>query len=514
MKVNLATGKFVFSVTGIGGGAMVLDSSGNIYVAGNTTSLNYPTTPGAYQTTFQQKTEPCFTINCIIAFPGTNQYVTKVDPTGSTLIYSTGLNSPDGQDVINAGLAVDAAGNAYVTGTTFSAAFPYTTPAPSSALAPPFLAKLDPTGHSLLFAVSQGGSGVQVDAKGHVYAGGLFGQIPFFGPGSLLGVSTPTGLSAIPGACLPNNVATIIAGYLVQADASTGALLAYQFLDGSDVSSVAVASVAPSGQLWIAGSVSAPDIAVTPTAFSEEVTSTGSLPGAYLAAVNFSSAIPAGTPVVSCVLDAADLMHFGPVAPGQLLTLFGANLGPSTGVVAPAGGSSTLAGVTVTFNGQPAQLLYVSATQINVAVPNVPIYNKTVMQVSVNAVPSASRAFWAVPGNPSLFASTTNADGSPNNSQHPAPAGSVVSLYVNGLGQLGSNADVDSLQGSLEVVASAAANPWVWRVGVLIPPLVSQTNLYLTMQMGGQPVGAISPGLPIYNSSAGQQTSLVIWVQP
>jgi uncharacterized protein (TIGR03437 family) len=543
-KVNTAAGKLTFSNTGIGGGAMALDSSGNIFVAGNTNSLTYPTTPGAYQTTFPQKFVPCFSPVCQIALPGSNQYVTKVDPTGSTVIYSTGLNSPDAGMAINAGIAVDAAGNAYVTGTTVSLNFPFTTPVPSKAQTPPFLAKLDPTGHTLLFAVPQGGSGVQVDAQGHVYAGGILGQIGLFGPLEFLTVTPPPGLSAIPSGCLPNNFATLSEGYLVQADASSGALLAYQFLDGSDVASMAVAFAAPGGQVWIAGSVSAPDIPVTSSAFSEPVTSTGALPGAYLAAVNFSQAIPAGTPQIGCVLDAANFMHFGPVARGQLLTLYGANLGPSQGIVAPSGGSSTLAGVTVTFNGQPAQLLYVSSTQINVAIPsNVSPGNKTVMQVSVNAVTSASRAFWPVTGNPSLFASTAtleqlcngggiaygylaptamNADGSPNDCQHQAPVGSVVSLFVNGLGELPWNADVEAqlgAVGSLQVVASVAENPWVWRVDVLIPPVLSQPGanqayLALTMQLGGQPAGPIWPGPIFYGSNAGQQLPVVIWVQP
>ena len=52
LKLDPTGTKTVFSATGIGGSALALDSSGNIYVAGFTYLLDYPTTPGAYQTTF------------------------------------------------------------------------------------------------------------------------------------------------------------------------------------------------------------------------------------------------------------------------------------------------------------------------------------------------------------------------------------------------------------------------------------------------------------------------------
>lgn len=172
--------KVVFSATGIGGNAIALDSSGNIYVAGSTGSLTYPTTPGTYQPAFpafQTCLAPCHG-----SFQGPNQYVTKLDPTGSKLIFSTAVSGTG--NTINEGLAVDAAGNVYLTGLA-GAGYPFTVTPPAAPLGPalaalatpalPFLTKLDPAGQKLLFSVPVGGLGVKVDSNGFAYAGGILG---------------------------------------------------------------------------------------------------------------------------------------------------------------------------------------------------------------------------------------------------------------------------------------------------------------------------------------------------
>lgn len=173
--------KVVFSATGIGGSALALDPSGNIYVAGSTFLLDYPTTPGAYQSTFPAF-QICFSPPCSRSFQGANQYVTKVDPTGSTLIYSTAVSGNG--NTTNAGVAVDAAGNIYLTGYA-GPTYPYTVTPPPIPIGPvnsifffelPFLSKLDPAGKALLFSVPVGGAGVQVDSHGAVYVSGGAGS--------------------------------------------------------------------------------------------------------------------------------------------------------------------------------------------------------------------------------------------------------------------------------------------------------------------------------------------------
>jgi hypothetical protein len=178
LELDPTGAKMIFSALGIGGSAIALDPAGNIYVAGSTTQLDYPTTPGVYQTMFP-KVLDCGSPDCAFPFPGSNQFVSKVDPTGSTLIYSTAVTGTG--NTSNAGLAVDQTGNVYVTGFA-GKGYPYTVPVPSLAVeqAPayqvlPFLSKLDPAGQTLLFSVPVGGAGMQIDSTGGVYVGGNVG---------------------------------------------------------------------------------------------------------------------------------------------------------------------------------------------------------------------------------------------------------------------------------------------------------------------------------------------------
>ena len=104
-------------------------------MAGTTYLLDYPTTPGVYQPTFPAFSY-CSSPSCFGGNQGANQYVTKVDPTGSKLIFSTSLSGS--AQTTNAGLAVDAAGNVYVTGYA-GASYPFTVTVPSSQINIPFL---------------------------------------------------------------------------------------------------------------------------------------------------------------------------------------------------------------------------------------------------------------------------------------------------------------------------------------------------------------------------------------
>ena len=90
-------------------GSVAVDTSGDAYVAG-ITGPDFPTSPGAFQTTFGGGSFDAF--------------VTKLNATGSALVYSTYLGGSG--DEFDAGIAVDGSQNAYITGETMSPNFPTT----------------------------------------------------------------------------------------------------------------------------------------------------------------------------------------------------------------------------------------------------------------------------------------------------------------------------------------------------------------------------------------------------
>ena len=159
------------------GFGIAVDADGNAYVTGATLSPNFPTTLGAFQ---MARTGSTFY----------DAFVTKLDPTGSALVYSTYLGGTD--DDVASRIAVDAAGNAYVTGYTFSIDFPTTAGAfqrqlgsasPSvpilQARRDAFVTKLNSTGSALVYSTYLGGSqedsssGIAVDAAGNAYLTGV-----------------------------------------------------------------------------------------------------------------------------------------------------------------------------------------------------------------------------------------------------------------------------------------------------------------------------------------------------
>ena len=151
---------------------IAVDGSGNAYVTGGTGATDFPTTPGAFQTTAPSQ--------------GTG-FVTKLDAAGSAVVYSTFLS---GSSNNNQGLAiaVDSLGGAYVTGFTASADFPSTPGGFQKTLGgsfDAFIAKLNPAGSALDYSTFLGGSGdeqghaIAVDSAGNAYVTGGTGSANF-----------------------------------------------------------------------------------------------------------------------------------------------------------------------------------------------------------------------------------------------------------------------------------------------------------------------------------------------
>ncbi|WP_321421177.1 DUF3344 domain-containing protein [uncultured Methanobacterium sp.] len=155
------------------GRGITVDNSGNAHITGTTSSTNFPTTTGAYQSSRAGSS-------------GSDVFVTKLNPNGNGLVYSTylgGTSSDQGYSIV-----ADNAGNAYVTGTTSSTNFPTTTgtyqPSFGGGSNDVFVTKLNPTGTDLLYSTYLGGTGsgygygIAVDNSGNAYITGYTDSIP------------------------------------------------------------------------------------------------------------------------------------------------------------------------------------------------------------------------------------------------------------------------------------------------------------------------------------------------
>ncbi len=181
-----------------------------------------------------------------------------------------------------------------------------------------------------------------------------------------------------------------------------------------------------------------------------DVTGFKSLDTAFLTTIEKSSApITDSQPRIlsECVLNAANYLGGG-VAPGEIVTIFGSAMGPSGLVrlqLTPDGRvPTTLAGVRILFNGEPAPLISVSDKQSSAIVPYDVAGKATVdVQVEYKGVRSSAVTMPVFESRLGLFtfgssgtgqAAIVNEDGTINSSLNPAARGSVVSIYGTGGG--------------------------------------------------------------------------------
>jgi hypothetical protein len=139
---SLLYSTFIGSVGSERSSAIALDASGNAFITGLTSSATYPTTAGAYQTVYPGA--PLSTTKCV---------VTKLNATGTALVYSTFLGGANGDE--GSGITVDATGNAVVVGSSDSPGFPTTADAfqrQKNDKRDGFLARFNATGSQLLYS--------------------------------------------------------------------------------------------------------------------------------------------------------------------------------------------------------------------------------------------------------------------------------------------------------------------------------------------------------------------------
>jgi uncharacterized protein (TIGR03437 family) len=176
----------------------------------------------------------------------------------------------------------------------------------------------------------------------------------------------------------------------------------------------------------------------------------------FVNSVSFTIAGTVGGPaaIVSQTIVSASSFKSGAVSPGELISVYGANLGPQAPVSASGSGNlpTSLGGTTVTFDGVAVPLYYVASSLVSIQVPvSVAPGATTQIQVTSTYGQSGAVTLPVVPARPGIFtiesgggghASAVNQDGTingdgtvtANGSDKPAPAGSVISLYASGLG--------------------------------------------------------------------------------
>ncbi len=176
---------------------IAVDTSGNVYVAGVTNSVDFPVSAGVLQTQFKGVSDA---------------FAAKLNPTGSALVYSTYLGGSDLD--WGSAIGIDGGGNAYVAGYTSSGDFPQSNPTQPAfgGLYDAFVSKLNSTGNALGFSTWFGGGGsdianaIAVDASGNMYLGGqtnsvnlpLVGAIQSANTGGSVGWLTRIGVTAPP----------------------------------------------------------------------------------------------------------------------------------------------------------------------------------------------------------------------------------------------------------------------------------------------------------------------------
>jgi len=245
---------------------MAVDGAGSAYVTG-ATGDTFPTTAGAFQTTYRGS-------NPTALF---NAFVSKLNPTGTALVYSTYLGGSFLAQ--STGIAIDASGSAYVTGFSYSTDFP-TTP---GAFAPVFPAKQNPgsesgfvtklsvDGSALIYSTFLGGTacndaayGIALDTQDNAY---------------VAGTTCSSDYPTTPGAFEPvapfSPTNPVWSSFVTELNASGSGLVYSTYLDGSKYSFTKTLALDSAGDAFVLGYTSSLDFPTTPNAMQPTPAPTG-----------------------------------------------------------------------------------------------------------------------------------------------------------------------------------------------------------------------------------------------
>jgi len=224
-------------------GGLVLDAQDNVLVMGKATGANYNTTAGAFQTQ---------------RLGADDGFILKLTQDGSNAVFSTrlgGTGSDLGESVL--AMSIDAQGNMSIAGITQSTDFPTTAGAAQTVSGgggsrDGFVARLDPTGTSLLYSSFMGGSrsefvehGIALLPDGSVLVAGVTLSPDFPGAGVLQGQDD---------------------GFLAKMNPSGSAFSFTTYIGGSGTEQILSPVIDSKGNIYVAGMTSSTNIAVSPGA--------------------------------------------------------------------------------------------------------------------------------------------------------------------------------------------------------------------------------------------------------
>jgi uncharacterized protein (TIGR03437 family) len=458
-----ATGKVATAVRGFGQGPVAIDAAGDLYVASSVYGGSLAaTTPGAFQTAHLQ--QACAGTGWV-GIGCSYQHVAKISADGTRLLYATFVAGAYG--ATPSAIAVNAAGEALLAGSTYSRDYPVTEGAlqteyratahrpyesigPHPPIIPPpstgYLTRLNANGTGLVWSTFFSGTGAETISALATDAGGRI---------VVAGASASRDLplaQSVPEGCAPGLAKTL--PFVAVLEPEARALIASRYVYGLD------AGASPSLALTADG---APLLAAQDA----------------LAAVDLAAPTP-----LACATDPADNARLTRAAPEQLVTIFGDDFGEEP---------------TVAIDGAPPLVLYRSPGQINLQIPAAAGALDTVtltvtgkggaLKRPLRIVPSQPAGF-LIPRDPDLRSSgqschgagyspaaealARNQDGSWNSCDNPAEPGSSVTFFLAGLGAAFAPATL-SLRypdpATIEAVEPDA--PGVWRMRIRLKPNAS-----------------------------------------
>jgi hypothetical protein len=272
-------------ITYLGGSAyeaalgLAVDGAGNAYVTGYTASTNFPTR-FPMQTNIAGKVVPGFPA------PPADVFITKLDASGSNLVFSTFYGGVS--DDVGIGIALDVATNIYVAGVTYSTNFPTLNTAATnlSSTEDGFVLKLDASGSNAIYSMYLGGTGtdfardVAVNAAGHPVVVGHTSSTNF-----------PVTTNAFQRYLNQStNVTYSDDAFFCELEAGVGSISYATYLGGTNLDQAYRVAVDNSGAAYVTGGTQSPDFPRTSTNFHSAVLTNTTYADAFVTKFN-----PGGT---------------------------------------------------------------------------------------------------------------------------------------------------------------------------------------------------------------------------